>query len=39
MRIGLHDAESDHIKGKTFPNLALMKITPYIQNVITPLII
>ena len=29
MKIGLHDAEQDHMPGKTFPNLALMKISTY----------
>lgn len=29
MNIGLHDAEKDHFKHKTFPNLALMKISAY----------
>lgn len=29
MIIGLHDAEKDHIKRKTFPNLALMKISAW----------
>ena len=29
MHIGLHDAEFDHLKGKTFPNLALMKISAF----------
>jgi hypothetical protein len=29
MTIGLHDAERDHMKAKTFPNLALMKIAAY----------
>lgn len=29
MRIGLHDAEKDHMKHKTFPNLALMKISAW----------
>lgn len=29
MRIGLHDAEKEHIKGKSFPNYALMKIAAY----------
>ena len=29
MKIGLHDAESEHIKNKTFPNYALMKISAY----------
>ena len=27
--IGLHDAEQDHMPGKSFPNLALMKISAY----------
>lgn len=29
MRVGLHDAEQDHLKHKTFPNYALMKISAY----------
>jgi len=29
MIVGLHDAERDHMAGKTFPNLALMKISAY----------
>ena len=29
MIIGLHDAERDHMTGKSFPNLALMKISAY----------
>lgn len=29
MYIGIHDAEKDHIRGKTFPNLALMKISAW----------
>lgn len=29
MKIGLHDAEMEHIKNKKFPNLALMKISAY----------
>lgn len=29
MRIGLHDAEKSHMKNKTFPNYALMKISAY----------
>ena len=29
MIIGLHDAERDHFRHKTFPNLALMKISAY----------
>lgn len=29
MLIGLHDAELDHIKGKSFPNYALMKISAW----------
>lgn len=29
MIIGLHDAESDHMPKKTFPNLALMKLSAY----------
>lgn len=29
MRIGLHDAEQEYMKHKTFPNYALMKISAY----------
>mgnify|MGYP005757643001 CR=1 FL=1 len=29
MQIGLHDAEKEHFRRKTFPNLALMKISAY----------
>lgn len=29
MLIGLHDAEQEHIRGKIFPNYALMKISAY----------
>ncbi len=29
MLIGLHDADAEHIKGKTFPNYALMKISAW----------
>ena len=29
MLVGLHDAEKDHMKHKTFPNLALMKISAW----------
>ena len=29
MKIGLHDAEKVYLKNKTFPNLALMKISAY----------
>lgn len=29
MFIGLHDAEKDHMKNKTFPNYALMKISAF----------
>ena len=29
MYVALHDAEKDHIKSKTFPNYALMKISAY----------
>jgi len=29
MVIGLHDAERDHMRGKTFPNFALMKLSAY----------
>lgn len=33
MKIGLHDAEKEHIKNKIFPNLALMKISSYHKNI------
>lgn len=29
MKIGLHDADAEHIKNKSFPNYALMKISAY----------
>lgn len=29
MRVALHDAEKDHFRRKSFPNLALMKISAY----------
>ena len=29
MKVALHDAEKEHFKHKTFPNLALMKISAY----------
>lgn len=29
MRIGLHDAEQEHLRHKTFPNYALMKLSSY----------
>ena len=29
MRIGLHDAEREHFKHKTFPNYAIMKISAF----------
>lgn len=29
MKVALHDAEKEHLKKKTFPNLALMKISAY----------
>lgn len=29
MRIGIHDAERDYLRSKTFPNYALMKISAY----------
>ena len=29
MQIGLHDAEKDHMKNKSFPNYALMKLSAY----------
>lgn len=34
MRIGLHDAEKEHIKHKIFPNLALMKLSAYHKETI-----
>ena len=33
MIIGLHDAERDHFRHKTFPNLALMKISAYHKRI------
>lgn len=32
MLIGLHDAEMEHIKGKVFPNYALMKISAWYKR-------
>ena len=32
MEIGLHDAEKERVKNKTFPNYALMKISAYHKN-------
>lgn len=32
MRIGLHDAEYERMANKSFPNLALMKISAYYKN-------
>lgn len=32
MKIGLHDADKDHLKGKAFPNYALMKISAYYKS-------
>lgn len=29
MKIGLHDADAEHVRGKTFPNYALMKLSAY----------
>lgn len=29
MKIGIHDAEKEHMKNKTFPNFALMKISAF----------
>lgn len=29
MRVGLHDAEFEHMKHKKFPNYALMKISAW----------
>lgn len=33
MMVGLHDAERDHFRHKTFPNLALMKISAYHKRI------
>ncbi|MEG2541308.1 MAG: radical SAM protein [Clostridia bacterium] len=33
MKIGLHDAERDTMKNKTFPNLAIMKISAYHKSI------
>lgn len=33
MRIAIHDAEKEHLKHKTFPNYALMKISAYHKSV------
>lgn len=33
MRIALHDAEKEHMKQKTFPNYALMKIAAYHKSI------
>jgi hypothetical protein len=33
MLIGLHDADKEHMKQKTFPNFALMKIAAYFKSV------
>lgn len=33
MKIGLHDAEKDHFHKKTFPNLAIMKISSYHKSI------
>jgi len=32
MLVGLHDAEQEYLRGKTFPNYALMKISTYHKN-------
>ena len=32
MKIGLHDADADHIKNKSFPNYALMKISAWYKQ-------
>ena len=32
MRIGLHDAEYERMNNKSFPNLALMKISAYYKS-------
>lgn len=33
MKVGLHDAEKEHFRKKTFPNLALMKISAYHRKI------
>lgn len=33
VKIGLHDAEKEYLKNKTFPNLALMKISAYHKSI------
>lgn len=33
MKIGLHDSEKDYLKGKNFPNYALMKISTYHKSI------
>lgn len=33
IRIGLHDSEKESLKGKTFPNYALMKISAYHKSI------
>ena len=33
MRIAIHDAEKEHLKHKTFPNYALMKISAYHKSI------
>lgn len=32
-KIGLHDSEKEYLKGKTFPNYALMKISAYHKSI------
>lgn len=32
-KIGLHDSERESLKGKTFPNYALMKISAYHKSI------
>ncbi len=32
-KIALHDSEKEHLKGKTFPNYALMKISAYHKSI------
>ena len=33
LKIGLHDSEKDYLKGKNFPNYALMKISTYHKSI------
>ncbi len=32
-KIGLHDSEKEYLKGKVFPNYALMKISAYHKSI------